>query len=134
MRALRLLTLDVQSARERVEVQSAIELARRGQLVPKEQFIALTKPERGRVDMYRPDHNSRLKGGAENRMAMLDRLPADFRELANEHGLPIVDAFYRAGITDARIVHRLICLTRGLQPDGRPAAFGNRRVGKAASK
>lgn len=131
MRALRRQVLDVQPIAQRVEVQSAIEFARHGKKVPLEQWQALSLPDRGRVDMYRPDHNSRLKRGAENRMGLFEALPQEFRDLANDLGLPVVEAFYRAGITDARVARRLICMARGQQIDGRPAAFGNRRVGKA---
>lgn len=133
MRALRRQVLDIKPAAQRVEVQSAIALAKRGERVPLEQWRTLSLPDRGRVDMERPGHLSKLKEGAENRMALLDKLPVEFRRLADELGLTVVDAFYRAGIEDARIARRLICLARGEQTDGRPAAFGNRRVGKARS-
>lgn len=128
-RSLRLQALDVQPAAARAEVASAIAMSRRGERVPLERFNALTGPERGRVDMERPNYNAKVKADAKRRMAIMDGWTVDQRDCANELGFAIVHAFIQAGIKKPNLIKHLVAVARFQQVDGRPAAYGNHRIG-----
>lgn len=129
MKALRRQVRDIQPAAQRSEVEAAISYRRRGQTVPYDLWRSLSPVDQGRVNMHDPAFNAGIKGDAAKRMAHMDSLPPDVRAVAHDLGFAVVHSFYKAGIKKANTIRHLICMARGEQVDGRPAAFGNYRIG-----
>lgn len=132
MKALRRQVLDVQPAALRAPVQAAIAAIRRGEKLPKEEWMALNPVEQGRASMHAPEFNSMVKRRARTKMQMIDSWPADVRAVANDLGWEVAYAFHHdAKIKSGALIRRLVNVARGLNPNGSgPGCYGNKRVGK----
>lgn len=125
MISLRRQVLSLKPAGERAEVTAAIAAVRRGEEIPREQWLALSFLDRARIDMERPGHMAKTKEKAERKLARLDAWPPDIRECVHRQGYEVVLAFWDAGVREARLIDHLIRVVKGdMQP------FGNKRMSK----
>lgn len=76
-------------------------------------FAALTKEQQREVRYLRSQNFEMFKRGAETRMAWVDALPGEWRELVHEFGMIKVKRAWREGM-DIRKA-RMYCLGRTLQ-------------------
>lgn len=60
------------------------------------------------TESNRPDHQQFVDNKRRNRMARVDQLPADIRELVHEYGLSVVDACMGVGVTKARHIRHIV--------------------------
>lgn len=88
------------------------------------------------LDCEKPEYNSGTAERAQKRMARVDAMAPETRELVYEFGLEVVQEFLNHGVRSARSIRHLIGVARNEREDGmsffRPNAGKNQKANPAA--